>query len=250
MSKKIPNINSRDFSTILGVNPYQTPFQLLEDKIEHKYPFFGNKFTEHGNRYEKTAIDHYEIETGNKVDSNQKNFSHPEYSWITGRMDGITIINNDIDENTTTLSRKRKMNNTNRSIKKRKLNNGDAQTQEQEVDNTFIIEIKCPLKADRTEPLTIDNIPKYYWTQIQVYMNMIDCNNSHYVEYYIKPDEPQESGILHYITVKRDRKWWDESLPKIKKFYEEMKKYCELGSLETHPVRQIEKEWQAKLNIV
>ena len=45
MKKNPPNINARDFATILNINPYQTPFQLLESKIENKYPFFGNKFT-------------------------------------------------------------------------------------------------------------------------------------------------------------------------------------------------------------
>ena len=44
-TKKIPNINARDFATILNINPYQNAYQLLEDKIEKKYPFFGNKFT-------------------------------------------------------------------------------------------------------------------------------------------------------------------------------------------------------------
>ena len=32
--KKVPNINARDFATILGVNPYQSVYELLEEKIE------------------------------------------------------------------------------------------------------------------------------------------------------------------------------------------------------------------------
>ena len=90
MKKKVPNINARDFATILNINPYQTPFQLLESKVENKYPFFGNKFTEHGNRYESLALKIYETNSGNKVDSNQTNRKHPDYEWITGRFDGIT----------------------------------------------------------------------------------------------------------------------------------------------------------------
>ena len=39
-----------------------------------------------------------------------------------------------------------------------------------------------------------------------------------------------------------------ESLPKIMLFHEEVKKYCEQGSLETHPVRLAEKEWQKKFS--
>ena len=30
---KIPNIYARDVATILGINPYQTAYELLEDKI-------------------------------------------------------------------------------------------------------------------------------------------------------------------------------------------------------------------------
>ena len=37
---KIPNIYARDVATILGINPHQTAYELLEDKIEYKHPFF------------------------------------------------------------------------------------------------------------------------------------------------------------------------------------------------------------------
>ena len=221
MTKKIPNINARDFATILNINPYQTPFQLLESKIENKYPFFGNKFTEHGNKYEKVAIKTYEIETGNEVDSKQKNTKHKQYDWITGRYDGVTCI------------------------KKKKTKKRKRQEYENENEQPIcIIEIKCPLKKDRIEPLTIDNIPKYYWSQCQVYMNMLDCDTAHYVEYYIEPNADEQSGKLYYIEIKKDNQWWEESLPKIEKFREEIKKYFEKGSLDEHPVRIAEKEWE------
>jgi putative phage-type endonuclease len=210
MKKKIPNISARDFAAILNINPYQTAFQLLESKIENKYPFFGNKFTDHGNRYESLALKVYETNSGNKVEANQPNCKHPEYDWITGRFDGIA------------------------KIKKRK--RGDE-------SRYCIVEIKCPLKNDRTEPLTLENIPKYYLSQCQVYMNMIDCDTAHYAEYYKEPDGPENSGKLYILEIKKDPEWWNDSLPKIQSFYKEMKKYHELGSLDTHPVRIIENEW-------
>jgi len=223
MKRKIPNINARDFGTILNLNPYQTPFNLLEEKIEKKFPFFGNKFTEHGNRYEQVAINNYAEHTGNKVDSIQTNAKHPEYEWITGRCDGIII----------------------KGTKKRKIS--EVYEINEVPKEKRIIEIKCPLKKNRTEPLTLENIPKYYWSQCQVYMNMFDCNKTHYVEFYIEPNAVESSGILHYIEIERDYEWWEQSLPRIKSFYEEIKKYHELGSLDTHPVRIIEKEWEKLL---
>lgn len=224
-NKKIPNINARDFATILNINPYQNVYQLLEDKIEKKYPFFGNKFTEHGLKYEKSAIKVYEKITGNKVDVDQSNIKHPNYEWITGRVDGIvSYISNK------NISKKRK-----RDI------------YESDCDNVknLVVEIKCPLKDDRSIPLTEENVPKYYWSQCQVYMNMLDCDISHYVEYYIDPECNDDlSGSLHYITIKRDINWWNESLPKIILFREELEKYHNLGSLETHPVRIEENKWK------
>ena len=224
MYKKIPNINARDFATILNVNPYQTPFQLLEQKIENKYPFFGNKFTEHGNRYEHQALKTYEIQSGNSVDKDQKNIKHPEYSWITGRLDGITEITN---------NKKRKRSST-----------PSTSSKKQKTSKNCVVEIKCPLKKDRTEPLTLDNIPIYYWTQCQVYMNMIDCDIAHYVEYYIEPDADENQGKLYYIDVPIDKQWWENSIPKIKLFHDEVKKYKECGNLDSHPVRIEEKKWE------
>ena len=222
-TKKIPNINARDFATILNINPYQNAYQLLEDKIEKKYPFFGNKFTEHGLKYEKSAIKVYEKVTGNEVDSEQTNIKHSDYEWITGRVDGIIE------------KRKTASNNS----KKRKRDDYEN------IYNNCILEIKCPLKDDRTIPLTEENMPKYYWTQCQVYMNMLDYDVTHYVEYYIDPECNDDlSGSLHYITIKRDYEWWNENLPKIILFREELKKYHELGSLDTHPVRIEENKWK------
>lgn len=222
MYKKIPNINARDFATILNINPYQTPFNLLEQKIEGKFPFFGNKFTDHGNKYESLALKVYEKESKNKVDPNQKNIKHPDYDWITGRLDGISVIELSII-------------------------NKENKNKRRKVDTNCIVEIKCPLKVNREEPLTVDNIPKYYWSQCQVYMEMINCEYTHYVEYYIAPNAPEDSGVLHYVTIKRDREWWSSALPKIKAYREEMLKYHKLGSLDTHPVRISEKNWEFNL---
>ena len=233
MKRKIPNINARDFGTILNLNPYQTPFNLLEEKIEKKFPFFGNKFTEHGNKYEQVAIDNYSSVMGIKVNSIQKNIKHPEYEWITGRCDGIII--HDDDDNSS-------------NKKKRKITEmyEECNDEDRNNKNKKILEIKCPLKKNRSEPLTLENIPKYYWSQCQVYMNMINCEKTHYVEFYIEPNACEKSGVLHYIEIQRDYEWWEKSLPKIKSFYEEIKKYHELGSLDTHPVRISEKKWMNK----
>ncbi len=256
--KKVPNINARDFPTILGINPYQSAYQLLESKVEGKYPFFGNKFTEHGNKYEKLAIKTFEKLINTEIDIYQSNRKHNEYNWITGRFDGITETKvkkkknmkrkreDDSEENYERKKKKRKINedvpeenNLEKVCEKKK-----KRKRVEELEENKIVEVKCPLKQDRQEPLSLDNIPKYYWAQCQVYMQMANLKNTFYVEYYIEPDAHQDSGKLYYLNIPRDDEWWKNSLPKIKKFYEEMKKYCQLGSLETHPVRMCENEWK------
>ena len=72
---------------------------------------------------------------------------------------------------------------------------------------------------------------------------MINCEIAHYVEYYIEPDSPVNSGKLYILEIKKDNQWWDNNINKIQKFYEEMKKYWEIGSLDTHPVRIAENNW-------
>ena len=56
---------------------------------------------------------------------------HPEFEWLTGRLDGILEMNEETYDDT---SRKRKRKET-----------------------QCVLEIKCPLKTDRSEPLTENN---------------------------------------------------------------------------------------------
>jgi len=245
---KVPNINARDFASILDINPYQTTFQLLESKVEKKYPFFGNKFTDHGVKYEKLALQIYQKTTGNKVNLEQTNCKHPQYNFITGRTDGITYIKNYITNETENENDNEEEYNIPKTGKKRKRQTFDNNTANKRKKNMCILEVKCPLKPDRKEPLTIDNIPKYYWSQCQVYMEMLDCDTTHYVEYYIEPKGKKNSGKIYILEIERDKQWWKESLPKILAFYEEMKLYCDKESLDTHPIRVAEKKWEVGLN--
>jgi putative phage-type endonuclease len=228
---KIPNIYARDVATILGINPYQTAYELLEEKVERKHLFFGNKFTEHGNRYENQAIKTFEKIIKNNcydavLNSNLNNTKHPEIQWLSGRLDGILEMNEEIYDDITSRKRKR----------------GICKTQ-------YVLEIKCPLKNDRNEPLTENNVPLHYWSQCQVYMNMIDCNSGYYVEYYIKPNDVEENAKIYYVKINRDREWWERIIPKIKLFREEIERYCKLGNLKTHPVRIMENQWKSGFDV-
>jgi predicted phage-related endonuclease len=133
--KKVPNINARDFPTILGINPYQSAYQLLESKVEGKYPFFGNKFTEHGNKYEKLAIKTFEKIIDTEIDIYQSNRKHNEYNWITGRFDGITETK---VKNKTNMKKKRKREDVldeNNERKKKKIKRNEFVPEENNLEN-------------------------------------------------------------------------------------------------------------------
>ena len=201
------NITARDISSILGMNPFEDAWTILETKVERKHHFVGNKFTEHGRKYEKAAIIQYEEITRNIVDSEQQNQNHSQIPWITGRVDGVT-------------------------------------------QNGCIIEVKCPWRR-RKETLTPENVPLHYWVQCQAYMNILDVEVTHYIEYYVKSGSPTDGsvGFISYIPINRDRDWWDKIIPNLMQFYEEMNKWLDKGSLTEHPIRTTQLDWQEKFKL-
>lgn len=60
-------IGSSDIATIMGANPYQTPYQLWEEKCGVRNAFDGNRFTEHGNLNEPYAREYLEKVTSLKL---------------------------------------------------------------------------------------------------------------------------------------------------------------------------------------
>jgi len=199
--KKYPSITARDWATILGENKYETAWTLLEKKVENKHRFFGNTATQHGQKFEKEAIETYEFFTNTKVNSEFKNLKHKDYDFLTGRPDGLS-------------------------------------------DSQAIVEIKCPQK--KRQNLKLEDIAPQYWAQCQVYMEMMNREIAHYVEYYCNEDTGEHN--LQYVAIVRDRQWFKQSIPIIQKFHDEIKHYCDLGnSLDTHPIRVMEKQWNNNL---
>jgi putative phage-type endonuclease len=190
-------ITARDFAIILGLNEYESCFKLLEKKIEKKHPFFGNKFCDHGNKHEPTAIKLYEKKMDIKINK-CVNTSHPKYKYIVGRPDGVT-------------------------------------------ENNCIIEVKCPWTNRRSSGDVA--ISDSYYSQIQVYLEIFNVEIAHYVEYFTKEGK---EDVFTIIPIVRDRKWFNKVIPIIDKFYQEMKKYQEIGDLERHPVRIAITKWEEK----
>ena len=74
-------------------------------------------------------------------------------------------------------------------------------------EDGLLIEIKCPNKLS-------PKIPVYYFPQVQLLMEITGLEMCHFVQYH----EPTDS--LKVIEVPRDREWFAENLPKMKKFWD------------------------------
>lgn len=197
------NINARDFPGILNESPYEDPWMVLQRKVENKHKFVGNKYTEHGNKFESAALTYYENKYGCKIARNQPIIHHPEHNWITGIVDGINI------------------------------NTGQ------------IIEIKCPWKKN-SKKITVKDVPFSYWIQCQVYMNILNINETIYAEYYVKSTDKTDGsvGSMNAVIIQKDNQWWSKNIEKIKHFYNEMNFWLEQGSLKQHPISLTHKKWQ------
>jgi len=74
-------------------------------------------------------------------------------------------------------------------------------------EDGFLIEIKCPNKIST-------KIPLYYIPQVQILMEIMDIEMCHFIQYH----EP--SDTMKILDVPRDRTWFEQNLPKMKKFWD------------------------------
>lgn len=80
-------IGASEVGAVLGVDPYKTRLQLYEEKVGTAQPFEGNRHTRRGNWFEAAAAELYMEQTGRKVHRMNQRIVHPEYPFITCRVD-------------------------------------------------------------------------------------------------------------------------------------------------------------------
>jgi len=105
---------------------------------------------------------------------------------------------------------------------------------------------KYPFIAGTPDGITLDGItleakcafnreivPGYvhakYLCQVQTIMEILDIEENHFVQY--RPGEMFVTPVLDITTVKRDKEWFKESLPKIKYFCDQVDQYFIDGTL-------------------
>lgn len=84
---RLGGIGSSDAPVIMGVSPYQTPFQLWEIKTGRKIPEEKSNFVmDRGNELEPVARARYELE--NDMDMPAECCQHADIPWLRASMDG------------------------------------------------------------------------------------------------------------------------------------------------------------------
>ncbi len=91
---KREGIGGSDTPTILGVNPYETPMELWEEKTGRRGPRETTPAMQRGSVLEAVAADIYVEKTGRKLRRVNTMLKHPEHSWMTGNIDR-EIVNDD-----------------------------------------------------------------------------------------------------------------------------------------------------------
>jgi putative phage-type endonuclease len=192
-------LTSSDAATVLGINPYSKPHELLFKKCGYDpKPFISNVATLHGQKYEDTAIELYCRITG-KVNFNfgcicysdvNKEFNHynSNNDFLAGSPDGIVESLHNIDE------------------------------------EPILIEVKCPYRR----PIKDGYIPAYYYPQVQLNLYICDLNIADFIEFCPKTNK------LNVVRIVKDMKWINENLPTLIEFWENVKYYREIG-IENQP---------------
>lgn len=85
---RLSGIGSSDAGAVLGVNPYRTADDVLQDKLG-KPGFKGNEATHWGNVMEPILRKEYEKRTGHKVKTRAKAFRMRLWPYIIAHVDGI-----------------------------------------------------------------------------------------------------------------------------------------------------------------
>ena len=142
-------LTSSDAGTVLGLNPYQKPHEVLFKKCGFDpKPFVGNIATRHGQKYEDEAIDKYCELTGQinynfGLIAHEDVYNNTDYYWMAGSPDGIAISKN----------------------------NSDAEP--------VLLEVKCPYRRK----IKFGKIPEYYLPQVQLNLFICDLRVADFIEY-------------------------------------------------------------------
>lgn len=187
-------LTSSDAGSVLGLNPYENYNDVLFKKCGAGKEFIGNEATLWGQKYEDEAIEYY------CSIFNKKNFNFGLISY--------TDVHSDNKYPWLAGS-------------------PDGIVEDTDSPNDYpaiLLEVKCPYRRK----ITTNKCPSYYYPQVQLNLFITNLKVADFIEY--DPRLPK----MNVVRIFKDQHWLDENLPKLEKFWMDVKKYRQVG-IHTHP---------------
>jgi len=87
----------------------------------------------------------------------------------------------------------------------------------------ILLEVKCPLKRK----IVMGEVPHHYLSQVLLNLEICDLELAHFIEFI--PGNSDDNFVINIVEVKRDREWFKNELPKMKKFWDSVLEAREKG---------------------
>ena len=84
-------IGGSDAASVVGLNPFNSPFSLWMEKTGQKEPFEGNLATKTGTHLEPFIADLFEEQTGKKVRRENATLFNDAYPWACANLDRVVV---------------------------------------------------------------------------------------------------------------------------------------------------------------
>lgn len=191
-------LTSSDLLTVLGINKYKKPVEVLLEKCGAGRTFFGNESTAHGELFEDEAIRVYEFLMGKKNHTyglisysdlapiRPPESTRTDLGFIAGSPDGVA---EDVDD----------------------------------LEEPVLVEVKCPLHRK----IVHGHIPDHYVPQVQMNMFILDLKVADFIEYVPGTE-------INIVRVFRDDAWLERNVGTLKAFWADVE-YWSTRDIREHP---------------
>lgn len=153
-ARRHKGIGGSEMASVLGLNKYQTAYELWAVKTGREPGFAGNAATYWGQVLEETVAQEYARITGEKIRKTSKHYQSKKYPWLIGNLDRLIEKNNRHDT----------------KILECKTCTDDSAVDEDGVKEWGSGNVYKPMGGDVLKE--DDTVPTNYMLQVQHYMNI------------------------------------------------------------------------------
>jgi len=174
LQQRSKSIGGSEIATIMGLNPFQTPYEFWLQKTGRTPRFEGNIYTKAGIHLEEAIARYWSEETGLSIIKSSEQdiiYIHPKYSFITGTPDRKYWIE------------------TKYGV---------------QVDKG-ILECKAVQWDPDVNKDTLEGLPDSWFCQAQVYMGLTGCNKA-YIAWL------KRGLYLDYVEIAFDESFYNKSV--------------------------------------